>query len=37
MIELATTRSVVVADATAASSVGASGHGVDGSWFPGSA
>ncbi len=37
MIELATTRSVVVADATALNRVSASGHGVDGSWFPGRA
>ena len=37
MIELATSRSRDVADATAASNVSASGQGVDGSWFPGSA
>ena len=37
MIELATSRTRDVADATALSSVSASGHGVDGSWFPGSA
>ena len=37
MIELATSRSRDVAAATAASSVSASGHGVDGSWFRGSA
>ena len=37
MIELATRRSRVVTPATAASSVSGSGHGVDGSWLPGSA
>ena len=37
MIELATRRSFLVAEATALSNVSASGHGVDGSWFPGSA
>jgi hypothetical protein len=37
MIELATSRSRDVAEETAASTVSASGHGVEGSWFPGSA
>jgi len=35
--QLATSRRRDVADATALSNVSASGHGVDGSWLPGSA
>ncbi len=37
MIELATSRSRVVAEATALNRTSASGHGVAGSWLPGSA